>query len=244
MSDHVSPLVLDEAAAGLPLDPEAQVHLDTCDTCHAALEAATAARAKVAAMPGAQRTLDALLAKTEAPASAPPKKAAPRWLTIAAVALPLAAGLALFVFSPVTPSSETRLKGAPTVELLDAQGRTVTRAKVGDTLTLAVGGAGLGYAVVLAVDGQGVTTLWPKEGGELGGIAPGARVTLDAFTVTPGNVRLIALFSKEPKRLGLLTTPLVNAVVKRVQARQPVLEVQVPEGLADGVASVTLEVEP
>lgn len=243
MSDHVSQLVLDEAAAGLPVDPEAQVHLDTCDTCHAALEAAKATRERITAMPGAQRTLNALLAKTEAPAPAP-KKPAPRWLTIAAVALPLAAGLALFVFAPVTPSTDTRLKGAPTVELLDAQGRAVTRAKVGDTLKLAVGGAGLGYAVVLAVDGQGVTTLWPKDGGELGGVAPGARVTLDAFTVTPGNVRLIALFSKEPKRLGLLTTPLVNAVVKRVQARQPVLEVQVPEGLADGVASVTLEVEP
>lgn len=239
MSEHLSALVVDEAAAGLALAAEAQAHLDGCASCREKVNAAKAEAAKVAAMPGAQRTLDALLAKTDAP---PAKKPAPRWLTVAAVALPLAAGLALLVFSPVLKGDDSRLKGAPTVELIDAQGRAVTKAKPGDTLDLNVGGAGYGYAVVVAVDGQGVTTLWPAEGGTLGAVQPGARVKLSSFTVTPGDVRLIAFFANEPKLLGKVTTPLVNAVVKRAQARQSTLDVEVPAGLADGVVSMTLEV--
>lgn len=240
MSDHLSALSLDEAAAGLALSTETQAHLGGCEACRAKLEAARAQAAQVAARPGAQRTLDAVLSKVDGP---PAKKPAPRWLTLAAVALPLAAGLLLLVFNPVK-SDDSRLKGGPTLELVDAQGRSVTKAKPGEQLELNVGGAGYGYVVVMAVDAQGINTLWPAGSSTMGVVEPGARFRLQSFVVTPGDVRLIALFSKKQRFLGGLTTPLVNAVVKRAQARQPTMEVEVPKDLADAVASVTLEVAP
>ncbi|MCC6335816.1 MAG: hypothetical protein IT380_17705 [Myxococcales bacterium] len=241
MSEHLSALVLDEAAAGLAVPAEASAHLSSCEACRARLGELQASRAAVAGSPAAARTLDKLLAKAEAPTA----KRGLRLVHVAAVALPLAAALALLVFNPIRPGGDdTRLKGAATVELLDAQGRAVTKAKPGETLTLAVGGAGYSHAVVVAIDAQGVTTLWPKTGGELGRIEPGARVRLDTLTVTPGDVRVVALFASKPLLLGKVTTPLVSQVVKRAQARQSPLDVDLPPGLAEASASVRLEVVP
>ncbi|MEW5737928.1 MAG: hypothetical protein AB1938_03325 [Myxococcota bacterium] len=241
MSEHLSMLVLDEVAAGLPVSAEASAHLESCEACRMKLDELRASRASVAANPSSARTLEKLLAKAEAPA---PKRGL-RLVHVAAVALPLAAALALLVFNPIRQGGDdTRLKGAPAVELLDAQGRAVTKAKPGETLTLTVGGAGYPYAVVVAIDAQGLSTLWPKTGGELGALERGARVPLDTLTVTPGDVRVVALFSSKPLLLGKLTTPLVNEVMKRAQARQSPLDLEVPPGLAEASASVRLEVAP
>lgn len=241
MNEHPSALVLDEVAAGLPVPPEVTAHLSGCAPCRGRLDEVQRARAAAQAHPRAAPVLDRLLEKAEAPAAKPKLK----WLHVAAVALPLAAGLALLVVNPIAqPVDDTRLKGAPSVELLDDAGAPVTRAKPGQVLTLAVGGAGLTHAVVLAIDAQGVSTLWPKDGTTLGALAPGARVRLDTFTVTPGDVRVVALFASTPRRLGEVTTPLMQQAVLRAREGQPALGLEVPAGLAEGVASVTLEVAP
>lgn len=240
MSEHLSALVLDEVAAGLAPPAEAQTHLASCDDCRAKLETLKASREAVAASAKSKAVLQHLLTRTEAPA---PKKGL-RLVHVAAIALPLAAVLALLVFNPIRPAEDSRFKGAASVELLDAQGTPVTRAKVGDTLTLAVGGAGYRYAAVVAVDGQGLSTLWPKDGTTLAPLEPGARVRLSSFTVTPGNVRLVAYFSSKELPLGKVTLPLLNVVAKRAMAHQPPLDFELPPSPAEGVAQVRLEVIP
>lgn len=243
MKEHLSSLVLDEVAAGLPVPPEATAHLAFCDACRARLDDVKRAREAAAASPASTPVLERLLARAEAPVAPPKPKL--RWLHVAAVALPLAAGLALLVVNPIRqPVDDARLKGAPSVELLNEAGAPVTRAKPGETLTLAVGGGGFTHVVVLGLDAQGVSTLWPKDGATLGAVAPGARVRLDTFTVTPGDVRVVALFASTPRRLGELTTPLMKQAVLAVRERQSPLDLPVPAGLAEGVASVTLEVAP
>lgn len=178
MSEHLSPLQLDELAAGLAPAPP---HLAECPACTDRLAKLQAQNAAFLARPEAKAQLEGL-------APAPPRRSVVRWLALAA---PLAAGLALFLAWPEQPR-EDRLKGSPTVVLLDEQGVVVTRAKVGQKLTLAVGGAGFPRVLVYAVDAQGART--QLYAGEL---AAGARVPLMQLEVTPGTVDVFAEFKDD-----------------------------------------------
>lgn len=175
MSEHLSALQLDEIAAGLAAAPE---HLTGCAPCTQRLEALQAQHAAFLARPEAKRQLERL-------APAPTRRSVVRWLAVAA---PLAAGLALLLAWPGEQPSD-RIKGAPTVMLLDEQGTPVTRARVGQTLTLAVGSAGFTKVRVFAIDAAGA-----REDLFAGPVAAGARVPLRQLEVTPGNVSVVAEF--------------------------------------------------
>ncbi len=188
MSAHLSALELDELAAGLVQPPP---HLAECEPCRDRLEALRASRAAFTQHPEAARVLARLQAQP-APVIALPRR---RVVPVLAAGLALAAGLILLVSLPVDDDG-TRLKGAVSVALLDAQGVAVTKAKVGQTVTLAVGGAGKSHAAVFALDDSGARTLlFPASGTTLGPIERGAQVKLRTFEVTPGAVTLIARFA-------------------------------------------------
>lgn len=237
MSEHLSPLELDEAAAGLAPPP---AHLSACADCATRLEELKAERASLLASPDAARRLDAVLAK-QPELSARPKL---KLLHVAAIALPLAAGIALLVFAPVWNAHDDRLKGAVTVELVDASGTAVTSAPAGQSVSLAVGGAGLPYVAVFAVDAQGeVAPLWPAKGEMMAALAPGARVTLSSFEVTPGDVTVHALFAKEARSMNELELMLEALVAQDKADHVPPLEMVVPPGVVDAEAHVRLVVK-
>ncbi|MFZ5440423.1 MAG: hypothetical protein ACOZQL_10460 [Myxococcota bacterium] len=178
MSDHLSPLALDEVAAGLSTG---EPHLATCAGCRAKVDARRAANAAFLARPEARRKLEQL---------APPRRSpAPRLL---ALVVPLAAALALVFFWPRGAPTEPaeRLKGAPAVSLRDAAGNAVTAATVGQQLTLSVAAAGFSQVTIVsrAPDG-GHETLFS------GGIEGDGRVDLLQLEVTPGDVELTADFT-------------------------------------------------
>lgn len=169
MSEHLSSLVLDEIAAGLAPTPE---HVASCEQCAAALTNLRAQNAAFLARPEAKAQQARLV----------PSRRSMLWAVPA-----LAAGVALFVFWP--NESTNRIKGAPTVVLLDTAGNEVTRANSGQRLTLAVGGAGAASVTISAVDVNG-----KREQLFAGAIAPGARVPVMELEVTPGDVTVIADF--------------------------------------------------
>lgn len=188
MSDHLSALVLDEVAAGLVPAPP---HLADCATCRERLATVQASRAAFAQHPEAARVLGRLTAATPAPAVS-----RRRFVPFLAAGLAAAAGLLLLVQYPSDADDGTRLKGAARVELLDERGVSVTRAAVGQRLTLAVGSAGATHAVVFAEGADGSRTqLWPETGAALAPLPGGARVPLLKLDVTPGAVTVIARFA-------------------------------------------------
>jgi hypothetical protein len=174
VSEHLSSLQVDEIAAGLSPVPE---HVVQCAACAQQLEAIKAQNAAFLARPQAKAQVARL--------SEPPRRS---FLRIAAVAVPLAAGIALFFAMPADRPVE-RIKGAASVVLLDASGQPVTRAVPGQKLTLAVGSGGAARAKVSAVDAQGKTEVLFD-----GPIAAGARVPLMELEVTPGDVTVTAEF--------------------------------------------------
>lgn len=185
MSTHLSSLELDEASAGLPLDAARSEHLSTCAECEQKLSSLRQANAALLASPRAQSTLRTLQ----------PKPAPRRWVAMVVAGGLAAAAAAVFLVTPRTSIEDGRLKGAATVQLLDASGNPVSRAQPGDSVTLAVGGAGHTRVVVEAREaGQPWTPLWPS-GGASGELQPGAQVRLSTFTVTPGSMELRATFS-------------------------------------------------
>lgn len=177
MSEHLSALELDELAAGLMVAPQ---HLATCEACARKLQALQQQHAAFLARPEAKRQLEQL-------APSAPRRTFLRGL---AIALPLAAGLALFFAWPRGPV-EDRIKGAPTLMLLNEAGKVVTHAAPGDRLTLAVGSAGFSRVEVFAVDGNGL-----EEPLYSGDVASGALVPLMRLEVTPGDVTVIAVFER------------------------------------------------
>lgn len=174
MSEHLSALQLDEIAAGLAQPPE---HVTGCAVCAKKLESLRAQHA--AFMERAEAKLQV------AKLTAPPNRSF--WRIAAAVAVPLAAAFAIFFLVP--RDDGTRIKGAPTVMLLDAKGTAVTSAKPGDKLTLAVGSGGATKVKVSADDGHGRKDVLFD-----GPIAAGARVPLMELEVTPGDVTVTAEF--------------------------------------------------
>lgn len=177
MSEHLSALQLDEVAAGLG---EVPAHLASCAQCAARLSALKAENAAFLARPQAKKQLEAF--------APPPAQSRRTSLTIILVAT--AASLAmLFGLPRVRP--EDRIKGAPSVVLLDAAGNSVTHAPPGSRLTLAVGAAGFQTVDVFAVDAEG-----KQEPLYSGNVAAGARVPLAQVEVTPGDVTVTAVFSR------------------------------------------------
>ncbi len=181
MSGHLSVLQLDEVVAGLG---EAPAHLSQCAQCRQRVELLRAESAAFMARPEAKRQLEALA----------PKPQRGSFLRVLAIALPLAAGIALFFAWP-REVPEDRIKGAPTIMLLDGEGNTVTHAAPGSRLTLAVGAAGFSRVEVFAVDAEG-----KKESLYSGPVAAGARVPLTQLEVTPGDVTVTAVFERDAER--------------------------------------------
>jgi hypothetical protein len=144
------------------------------------------------------------------------------------------------VFLVMSPRDDgTRLKGAPTVELL-VKNEPVTRARPGETVTLAVGGAGSSHALVLAIDTSGaVSRLWP-EADASAPIAAGARVQLSpSFDVTPGSLELVGFFTDAPQPAG----PVIATLQKQLEAGKLPLQLELPASFGR-TARLTLEVTP
>jgi anti-sigma factor RsiW len=179
VNEHLSVLQLDEVAAGLSPAPE---HLATCAKCAAELAALRAQSAAFLARPEAKQQLANL-------APAPPRRNLVPFVVLAA-----AAAMALF-FAVPRAGNEDRIKGAPSVVLLDEAGNVVTHAAPGSRLTLAVGGAGFPRVEVFAVDAEG-----KKEPLYSGVVAAGARVPLTQLEVTPGDVTVTAVFEREAQQ--------------------------------------------
>ncbi len=240
MAEHLSALVLDELAAGLPVAPADARHAKECAPCAQRLDALHTERAQIAASPRFEEAFTAAVARGKV---VPLRR---RALAVAAPLLALAAAAAVFVLRPpARPLSDgDRLKGGPSVELLSQAGAPVTSARVGDTLTLAVGSAGFAHALVLAVDARGeLTVLWPA-GLESEPLPPGARVRLGAgFQVTPGDVEVLALFSDEPiSRVGAYARFAGELARARREGRPPLEAVLEPLPGERGRARVRLSV--
>ena len=239
MSEHLSPLVLDELAVGDPNDA-AKAHLEGCASCRARLEEVKAAALQVMSMPRFEQTFAAL--ETHAPVVTPlPKKARRLWPALVAVAVPLAAALVFLVMSP--SDDGTRLKGTPTIELL-LNDRPVTKARPGETVTLAVGSVGKAHALVIAVDSSGtVSRLWPQEDSS-GAIAFGARVLLSpSFDVTPGSLLLVGFFSDTSQPAAPVISELERRVSDARKAGRTPLEIAAPTAFGS-TAHLMLEVAP
>jgi hypothetical protein len=229
MGEHLSALALDEVAAGTA-NPQAQAHLRECGDCRRRLEAITSAASAISAMPAFEARLRDL--ESTLPA-APPS----RWRRVAFVAVPLAAALVLLVMLG-RPEDGTRLKGAPTVELL-LEGQPVAQAREGARLDLAVGGAGATHAVILGVEASGdVVPLWP-EGDVAAPIEPGARSLVGKrFVVTAGDLLVVAFFSTKAQPIA----PLRDAVQKAAAGGAP-STLELPTGFG-ATAQLRLSVTP
>ena len=198
MSEHLSALQLDEVAAGVAPRP---AHLEHCGSCRDRLEERQRADVALLQSPEAKRRLAALVSRAQEPAGVAASPA--RWRRVVLLAAPLAAGLALFLAWPRDSLTDgTRLKGAPTVMLLDGSNRQVVRAAPGQMLTLVVGSGGFSHGAVFAIDANGkAETLWPKDGATYAPLPAGAEVRLVELEVTPGDVTVKAAFANEARPL-------------------------------------------
>lgn len=235
MSEHLSPLALDELAVGDP-NEAARQHLDGCPACRARLDELKKAASELSTMPAFERTL-AALDTARPPARRGVEPVRRRWPALLAVAVPLAAALVFVVVS--ARHDEVRLKGAPTLELLRAE-RPVTSARPGETVTLAVGGAGSTHALVFAIDAEGtVSRLWPS-GAAAAPIDPGARVRLSpSFEVTPGSLELVAFFTSAPQP----AEPVMAELRRQLAAGRRASTLELPASFGR-TARWTLEVTP
>lgn len=178
MTEHLSSLQLDEIAAGLVTAPE---HVSSCTQCAESLAVLRVSSSSFLARPEAQRQMKALLTRRSL-------------VPVFAVAASFAAAVVLFLAWP-QPTTGDRLKGSPTVMLLDESGQPVTHAPPGSKLTLAVGTAGFSRVRVFATDDAG-----KKDELYRGAVSPGARVPLMQLEVSPGDVTVTAEFESETEQ--------------------------------------------
>jgi len=205
MTTHLSNLSLDELAADLPVAEASTAHLAGCEACRARLAQRQQLNLAILARPEAQARLDALVRA--------PARRRPSYSTVLAIVVPLAAALLLWLAPAHRPEDPTTLKGAASVQLLDAAGVASTHAHPGDTLTLAVGAAGHRFGAVFAVDSAGgISVLYPAAGTAMGPLDGNARQRLTGLDVTPGDTRLVAFFADEPRPLAELQARLADAV--------------------------------
>lgn len=238
MSEHLSPLALDELAVGDATDA-AKAHLDDCASCRLKLDAVRAAALQVTSMPAFEQTLAAL--EQPKPAATPAPGTRRRLLTLVAVAVPLAAALVFFVLSP--RDGGIRLKGAPSLELLAKDG-PVTSGWPGEMVTLAVGGAGHSHALVFSIDESGtVSRLWPADA-RAAPIAAGARVLLSpSLDITPGSFLLVGFFSEAAQPASPVSMALEEQVAAAKKKGNTPLELETPTAFGS-TARLRFEVHP
>lgn len=236
MTDHLSALVFDTVAAGLPFADTARVHLESCDQCRTKLEAVKNERAST--------LMSARFAAGLQRITPPPVRRAPAWAK-PVIGLALAASLVLIVgyrfLSGV--SGLTLLKGIPTVELLKDGATPITQAHVGDKVALAVGGAGYAQVAVVAISAQGAPSVlspWAP-------VAGGARILVGkGFEVTPGSIAVFACFDDHPIPLESMVELVMLSVAQTMNLQEPLSPLEAPgPAVPHGVCAKTrLDVIP
>jgi hypothetical protein len=200
MSAHVSQLVLDELASGLPAPGGSKEHVELCPECSGRLQATLRTRDASKGSFGWARTMARVTAERP-----------PRWRELLPFIVPVLAAVLFFVVASLDwrPKATERLKGGASVEFVNG-GKQVTQAKPGDRLSLEIGAAGHSYALVLAVDkDRHVEVLWE------GKLPPGAIVTLPAqVEVTPGPVTVHAFLSNAPLEARVVVPAMENAMTE------------------------------
>lgn len=265
MSEHLSPLELEEAAAGLPT--VTQAHLDGCAACKAKVQELQAASDGVRVSPQFKARLESVLqqaaekpiarvdpetgeltiSKKNPPNESAPARGLPTWQWLLPT-LALAASLIAFVYwpQPAAPTDELRLKGATMLRVTSVDGREIEKARAGELVELAVGAAGFSQGLVLAADASGtVEVLWPPNATLSGRVPAGAGAHLQpAFEVTPGSLKLFAFFADGPFDVAGAKARVDAAVQAARAAGKSPLQAEVPSTAQGSVATVLLQVEP
>jgi hypothetical protein len=233
VEQHLSPLVLDTVAAGLPYADSARVHLGSCESCRGRLEAVKSERAATM-----QSSRFAAGLRRASPSPVPRLRWAPKVAGFA-----IAACLSLIIGSRLVSKHEEggRLKGQVTVEVLQGDSTPVGTAKVGDQVSLAVGGAGFSQVAVFAISADGAVTLLESSMP----LAPGARVPVGKlFEVTPGSLLLFACFDDRPLPIDALREQLTEGAVRQLKQSGSALETPAPSLEHGACARTRLEVAP
>lgn len=185
---HLSRMVMDEAAAKLPLEDAAAEHLRACSECSAKVRELETNNERVLASPHASAVRNTLVSRHGRAAA----KRRSWWVPVASA---IAAGVLAIVFVPALMRSDetNRIKGSAAIELV-RDGQRVTRASVGEVVQLKVFRADRPYVAVFAVEGESTTLLWP----ESGAVSSSSGPVKASFTVTPGSLTLHGAFTEQP----------------------------------------------
>ncbi|RKH41813.1 hypothetical protein [Corallococcus llansteffanensis] len=239
MAEHLSRLELDEWLAGLDPSGRMGAHVASCAACGQLAEGMRQARESSLRAPRAATVLAKLEAKRAQPARA-------RWSWGGPLVAALTVGLALIIYVPRGTEDGVRLKGSVALRLLSEDGASVTGARPGERVTLAVGTGPYRNVLVLAVDEAGaVDVLWPQGGATSGTVEPGAQVPLSPpLEVTPGSVAVQAFFSDAPLRAEDARAALTARIAEARAKGQGPLEVATPEGIGKASAHAVLRVAP
>jgi hypothetical protein len=200
MTDHASMLDLEKLVCGEGTEA-AQAHVKDCPRCLEALTALQTDQTLVGGAPYERAFQGAVAALREIPhVASQPMRGAPRpvshrlWAVgfIAAVAATFAL---LFVRPP--PAPEDRLKGNPTLIVLDEHEEPAGEVRPNDRLSMVVTGSTLPFVAVLALEASGqVTPVWPTYG-RAEARPPSGRLPIE-FEVTEGSVEILVLLGPEP----------------------------------------------
>jgi hypothetical protein len=239
MTNHVSDLVLDELAAGLPTDPASTEHARGCESCRSRLEALQSQRHLSRSAPAYHQVLRSLR---------PPQPVVwwrRRWF------LPLAGATAAaaLVLVPLNYMERgDRIKGQTSLALLkEPSGEDVGGAvRPGERVSLTVGSAGARHVLVMAVGEDGIVSkLWPLDRDESGPAPKGAAAKLaPPFLVTPGSALLMAFFSEDRLSAKTVEDALQSAVAQARRSGQSPIHLS-PDSLPgeEGRATTLLCVE-
>lgn len=148
-------------------------HVEACASCRVALDARRAESAAFVAEPRVQGF-------REPPV--PRRVRRSRWPALAAVGVLAAASVVLLVRT----DPEVRAKGEVVTRFVSASGALVSRAKVGDHVSLQGVPTGAASVVVFARSGAGWNAFGP--------VAPDAAGRFFEFRVTPGDVEAVVVF--------------------------------------------------
>jgi predicted anti-sigma-YlaC factor YlaD len=185
MSDHVSSLDLDEAAAGMA-EARAQAHLAACAECRGKLDAVAVSRQAVIAAPALRQTRGRL----------PKVRSLRPWLWTGAAA---GAAALLLVLLPLRAPRGTLAKGGAGLSLRTLAGAEATAPRIGEEVALRLSAGPHHHVLAVAIDEAGrAAPLWPagEAGRTSGAVRPGAHLSAPML-VTAGAVRVVAAFSDE-----------------------------------------------
>lgn len=208
MTGHPSALELDEAAAGLAV-PAVRAHLAACGACAARLEALGAQRQEVLANPR--------FAQVRARLPAPAARGRFSWWVPAAG---LAAAAALVLAVRGAGEEGVRAKGAASIALVSPAGAATLRPRVGEEAELRLSGGSHRFVLALAQEGAGSPVVLYPAGGAASAELPAGGQAAVRLRVTPGAVRVRALFSDR-------SLSLAEALLARPSPGLEVLELEV-----------------